>query len=395
MDIAARISELLFDYECVVLPEFGGFITNDKPAQINRITHQFKAPHREILFNVQLTANDGLLAKHISETDSISYKDARQKLDEFVSWCRNELRLGRKVEFAQIGSLFFDDAKNIVFEQDQQINYNPDSFGLDSFVSPVIKRTSQEEKIKGIILPITGIKKRVDRKAERMPDEKQSKSKKTFYRFPVALMSLLLLVILVTSVFMPRQSSVISLSGLFLSSSMESVPEVKPEPVSLNETVSVPDQEIETEIIELEMQTDAKNEIGIEGNNDLEVAVETESADRPKELLIESQPLPESKTVVVETSPAKAEPTIVKSEIKVHPSSKQYYIIAGSFSKEKNAQKLIAQLSEKGYSAIVADTNKNGMYRVAYAGFSSKADAKQELLAIRQDENSDAWLLRK
>lgn len=401
MDIATRISELLFNYECVVLPEFGGFITNDKPAQINRITHQFKPPHREILFNVQLTANDGLLAKHISEKESISYKAAKQKIAEFVSWCRDELQSGRQVEFAQIGTLFFDDAQNIVFEQDQHINYNPDSFGLSSLVSPAIKRTSQQEKIKDIILPVAGTGKRTDRRPERGSDEKKSQSRKTYYHFPIAIAGLLLAVIVVTSLFLSQQSSVISLAGLFPSSSTETVTEVVPkqtqvQKINTNELTSLPVQETGDNAT-----TGRKTETELIKNDNLIIPVEEDSKvktevtdEANKNLEIIEVPLETNTNPLIET-PNPPKPTIDKSKQKIQPTGRQYYIIAGSFSKEKNAQKLIVQLTEKGYAAMVADTNKNGMYRVAYAGFVTKTEAKQELLAIRQDENADAWLLRK
>ena len=398
MDIATKISELLFNYECVVLPEFGGFITNDKPAQINRITHQFKPPHREILFNVQLKANDGLLAKHISETESISYKEAKQKVEEFVDWCRNELESGRQIEFAQIGKLYFDDNRHIVFEQDYQINYNPESFGLAPLVSPAIKRTRQEEKIKGIILPVSGTRKRTDRKAERISEENTSQSKKSIYRFPVAIAGLLVLVIMVTSLFLPHQSSLISFATLFPSSSTEDVAEVKPNQMpaqnigqdketalSVEEVGNkiVPEQNIVTEVAENKIVT-----------NPVEEENQLKSEELSDESIIEST----SEKIPVETvseQPKAPKPDIDKRKPKIQPTTKQYYIIAGSFSKEGNAQKLIAQLTEKGYSAIVADTNKNGMYRVAYAGFLNKVDAKKKLLAIRQEENTEAWLLRK
>jgi len=390
MDIAARISELLFNYECVVLPDLGGFITNDKPAQINRISHQFKPPFREILFNVQLKANDGLLIKHIAQAESLSYKEARQKVADFVNWCRQELESGRQIEFARIGTLSFDDKHNIVFDQDHQINYNPDSFGLAPLVSPAIKRVSQEDKIKGIILPHVGTGKRTDRKADRNPKEKPSKSKRAYYRFPLALTGLLVLVILVTSLFMQQQSPLISFAGLFPSSGSEelSMGESKPLPeqnIKAEKTIVLPEEVVENNAVdEQEVLTEvADNNAGTQDVETATVESNSISEEIAGEIVVEKPKEPSPK------------PDNVKHKPVIRPSGKQYYIIAGSFSKEQNAQKLVNQLTEKGFSAIVADTSKNGMYRVAYAYFSSKADAKQQLLAIRQEENADAWLLRK
>jgi len=173
------------------------------------------------------------------------------------------------------------------------------------------------------------------------------------------------------------------------------VSEEKTEQINLNKEIPVTVEEVETVGLDAETEVVAKNEMSIAEIIDSGIPIVEETIDQSEELVIESDYPAEGKAVVVETSPEKPEPTIEKSPPKIIASSKQYYIIAGSFSKEENAQKLIAQLSEKGYSAVVADTNKNGMYRVAYVGFSSKADAKQELLAIRQGENAEAWLLRK
>lgn len=385
MDIAAGISELLFEHECVVLPDFGGFITNEKPAQLNPITHQFKPPFREILFNIQLTANDGLLAKHIAEKESISYRSAKQKVEQFIAWCRTELEAGRQVDFIKIGNLSFDNVHNIVFEQDHQINYNPDSFGLISLVSPAIKRTTQEEKIKGIILPVSGINKRTDRKVERSSNKKLAKTGKSVYRFPIAIAALLFAVVLITSMFLPQKSSMISIAGLFPSSSTEvetvsnenQLQDIDAKPVV--EEVSLPITEIADETIEQEIIPDNGNETSLAIHDDK---------------IVEEAPV-ESKTVEPELVPDNTKAAVNKTASKLKSIGRQYYIIAGSFSKEENANKLIAQLAVKGYSATVADTNKNGMYRVAYAGFLSKADAKKELLAIRQGENAEAWLLRK
>lgn len=395
MDIAARISELLFDYECVVLPGLGGFITNDKPAQLNRITHQLKPPFREILFNVQLTANDGLLAKHISETESIPYKAARQKVEEFVTWCRNELQAGRQIGFSQIGTLAFDTNHNIVFEQDHQINYNPDSFGLAPLVSPAIKRVSQEEKIKGIIIPHAGTGRRTDRKAARSSDAKPQKLKKSFYRFPLALMSLLLLVILVTSLFMQKQSSLISFAGLLPFASTED--NVNEKPVKDQNTKQDPEltftDERESNLVEnQDVITEQFQNTAVNLPVEEEIQAGDEEASTENHITSGAKETPVEPIVEATIPP---EPTINKNKPAPRPTGKQYYIIAGSFSKEQNAQKLINQLTEKGFDAIVADTNKNGMYRVAYAYYSNRVDAKQRLLAIRQEENADAWLLRK
>jgi cell division protein FtsN len=73
----------------------------------------------------------------------------------------------------------------------------------------------------------------------------------------------------------------------------------------------------------------------------------------------------------------------------------RFFIIAGSFSNETNAKRLVTKLNNKGYSALIADTNKYGMFRVAIMKFNNRVSAENNLMAIRNEENPQAWLLVK
>jgi cell division septation protein DedD len=150
MLIAKYIGDLLFDYECVVVPGLGGFIVNDKHAEINYTTHYFNPPFREVMFNPYLLTNDGLLLNYIAKEENITYQQAKHKIDGFVLACHNALNKGKKIKFNKIGSIYKDDNDKVIFEQDTNVNYNPDSFGLTSFISPAIRRVSDEERIKEV-----------------------------------------------------------------------------------------------------------------------------------------------------------------------------------------------------------------------------------------------------
>jgi len=72
-----------------------------------------------------------------------------------------------------------------------------------------------------------------------------------------------------------------------------------------------------------------------------------------------------------------------------------YFIIAGSFKDKRNVNKFINELKSKGYNAFVAGVNRYGMVRVAYSGFETVSQAKQELIKIRNTDNPSAWIMRK
>lgn len=231
MKISKYITELLFDFECVVVPGLGGFIVSDKPSSINRINHQFKPPFRKILLNTHLKANDGLLVNQLAASEGLSYKDAKSKVDGFVLSIFEKLENGESFTFSNIGTIHFDKEKNIVFNQDLKFNYNPDSFGLTGFVSPPVKRISDEEKLRNLIIP-PKVKstKPIDRKPELA--EKTTKKKRTYWPIILVLGVLIVLLSVGWGILNPNQvkvywkntsSTIAILSPDFVSSNNQNV----------------------------------------------------------------------------------------------------------------------------------------------------------------------------
>lgn len=138
MDIAITkyISELLHLYECIILPDFGAFITNYKSASINKVNNTIAPPSKELLFNANLKHNDGLLVNHISVREKISQSEARIALDSFIKDLKYRLSKGEKIHLEQIGSFFFDQHFNIHFEPYFTTNYLVDSFGFSALKLP-------------------------------------------------------------------------------------------------------------------------------------------------------------------------------------------------------------------------------------------------------------------
>jgi len=68
MAIANYIKDLLYRYDCVIVPHFGGFVTNKTSAQIGEDSLTFYPPTKQVGFNVNLNHNDGLLANYIASS---------------------------------------------------------------------------------------------------------------------------------------------------------------------------------------------------------------------------------------------------------------------------------------------------------------------------------------
>ncbi|MBS3807985.1 MAG: SPOR domain-containing protein [Bacteroidales bacterium] len=69
-----------------------------------------------------------------------------------------------------------------------------------------------------------------------------------------------------------------------------------------------------------------------------------------------------------------------------------YYIVAGSFRKMKNAQEYCRQLKQKGYTTRILE--KNGLYRITVQSFDKKEDALVKLYQMRDTGKLESiWLL--
>lgn len=147
MQLTTYITDLLYRYECVIIPGFGAFLTRYKSAYIDVDTDTFHPPSKVISFNRQLQTNDGLLANYIASVDKCSYETALNKIRKYTASISNDLSQGEKVSFENIGQFFLNEEKSIQFEPVYKHNFNTSAFGLSSFVAPKLVREAFSEDI--------------------------------------------------------------------------------------------------------------------------------------------------------------------------------------------------------------------------------------------------------
>ena len=146
MRLDQYISDLLYRYECVTVPNFGAFLTQRKGAQVHHTTNAFYPPSKELSFNAQLISNDGLLVKHIADVTGEEYESTLQKVASKVATWKQQLDNSEIVSLESIGDLSLNEEGNIQFEPSYHLNYLTSSFGLSSFVSSEISRVIEETK---------------------------------------------------------------------------------------------------------------------------------------------------------------------------------------------------------------------------------------------------------
>lgn len=152
MNIEIFISQLLYRYQCVTVPNFGAFLSETISASIQESNHTFYPPKKVISFNPHIKNNDGLLANYISQQEKCSYAEALLKISTQVSVWDNKLRNRDFLIFKNIGLLKLNSESNIVFEAYDHSNYLTEAFGLSPYVSPAVKREVLKKVVDEAIL---------------------------------------------------------------------------------------------------------------------------------------------------------------------------------------------------------------------------------------------------
>jgi hypothetical protein len=335
MKVTYYISELLFENDCVIVPGFGGFVSNFAPAKIHPVNHTFYPPSKSILFNSKLLSDDGLLLHTISMGESLTYDQAKQMVEEFTQDCLNKLSEGNSLKLERIGKIIKDEDGHFLFDPDITINYLEESFGLPSIMSPQISRNSMHKRIE---------KRFVDR---HLHPDKIIKNKKMHWA-SVALIPVLLLIGWLTL------NPVLDYKGSQRSG----------------------------------MMSVAEPEFNNTGFDNLEshlnpASVEPLSDDTHSE-----------KIVTLDRTTESALPINLAND-GIIPRGIKYYVIGGAFQSRENADKMLASMKSEGYLAEDVGQNPAGLYMVSYFSSADKSDALSNLSEIRRDKNPSAWLLKK
>ena len=352
-----HIAALLYDHDCVIITDFGGFVASFQPAQLNDLQHTFYPPSKRIAFNASLKNNDGLLANHISSSEKITYADACRIIIKYREECLQTLSSGKKLNIDKIGLLFYDGERNIQFIPDPYQNFLKDSFGLSLIHSSAV---IAEEAI----LPVKD------------PEFSRIKTNTKFNWRIVELIPAAAMVVLMFTFPLITKNLDSQLSNLNPFSEKNKI-----------EVASIPDKVAEKEkpdpVADF-FKPAVKNEMAVTkvdtSENNLPVSVDT---------------VPKLKQSIISTPPPMEKVVVPVSTELNETSSFQYYIITGCFRVEENATRLEADLKSQGFTAEILGKNDAGLTMVSISSYGDLSEAKDALETIKKTLNSGAWILRK
>ncbi len=349
--ITNYLKELLNDNECVIIPEFGAFISKRHSATIDYANHRFMPPYKEIVFNNKLNNNDDVLVNFISSKENISKEDALNKIRDFVNQSVAVLDVNSELELTDFGKLISING-NYIFNANEDINVLGDSFGLTEFNFQPIFRTETYQIIKEKIIVEQKEKNTEYTLADESVEELTSvhtRRKPSLFR-TVAVTTLAFFFVFVINWTTDKSDSNLASWNPFLYSSPNEFI------IGISETQSLRDTETQS-LRDTETQS-------------------FEDAETQSHKDAETQSLKDTET----------------QEFRVLNSN--YYIIGGSFQAESSAVKCLDIIRKQGFeNASILDKNDKGYIRVYYESFADKSEALIRLDEIKSAYNESAWLL--
>ena len=353
MELSAFIKDLLYRHDCVIVPDFGGFVANYRPAAINYNLNTFAPPSKDISFNRSLTNNDGLLIGHVSEKTGMSYVDARKWVAGRVKEWKRKLEKGRRVELSDIGEFRMGRDRNLIFEPAGTVNFLTDAYGLGEFRFATLEAYDKNRRRTVAVVSREG-KEAGDRRMRRV-----------FIGVPAAAAVAALLFIGWNTNLGKQRLDLSSFNIFHKKAAVE---------VTAPATTAVPEKTV------VMHETSVSTPAG-------ETAAETALAEH----IPTAQP-EEKKEKAAPAQPAAEQPA---PAAKVQ-SSGAYYVVAGSFRRQHNAEILKKRLEEAGLPVVILD-GPQGFIRVAVGSYSDRNEALAVLREQRKEAiNGDGyWLLKK
>jgi len=335
-----HIPELLYNHECVIIPDFGGFVSRMESSVFDEKTSVFSPPSKSISFNKNLINNDGLLINHVMNTEQLSYETTSIIVKNTVALWNQQLIEKKRLELSGIGIFSLNADQTIQFEPRIDVNYLIASYGL----YPVKGHVLNEEVKEGIIELNTSLSK------EKNTVTEQSKK----YLKIAAMIALPVIAFgILKSIDNKKISNVITSALNFTS-----------------KEVSYTAKKYETKNYDFSTHS---------------LAITSCSENTASSLNLNND-----KTVYFHENEVMRD----KVNISNYSDKDPFQIIIGCFAIESNAKKLVKTIERKNKTAFTAGKNKKGLHIVS-AGSSNSQDKAIELLKSVQKDYPNAWILNK
>ena len=345
------IRKLIGEYEFVIIPGFGALLSHQVPAVYDGNSGIFAPPVKRLAFNEYLKLDDGLLANYISRHEKVTHADAVEYIKGYTDRLRSGLDVNGEASIAGIGEFKQNVEGKLVFEPNTGKYFKDEWYGFEKVKAAVIQAR-----------PVAALNtaQYVNDDVEVVELETEARPRRWTGWAAAAVIAGLLCGL---SFFLVNTENEYIKSTLNPFAEMFSRKEAAETTVVKTEEVQAPKPAPVTEAVVAKVDSMPV---------DSAPATATETA-----------------TTVPTTLPAVAKP--------VEVASAKFYVIAGAFKGTKQANVLLAQLTEKGFTKalIIPGDERSKKVKVAIDGFDNETDAYRASNELKKVIGEAGWVFKK
>lgn len=411
-ELIRHIEALLIENDCVILPNFGGFITSHAQALWVEEEKIYLPPYRSVGFNPQLKINDGLLVQSYMITHDATYPEATRLVDTAIDELAELLYKEGEVEFNGIGVLQRTIAGEYCFTPSENGTISPDLYGLSPVGLPLLSELPEQKAATLIPMPAISVQE------EPEPVKETSTPKKDKNRLVISIRrdwlvnaaGIAAAIILFFSLSTPvgntyieeenyaslgnldvlkqfeRKSMVTSLAELPRTTlatpkvATTSTPKAVSKQPKASNTPSAATANHQPKEATTAGQVSVKTQTGTAAAKQTTATKQTVAAKQPATVT--------PKATTASTTAQPETPAVAKPR-----NSKTYNVIIASVASESDAQQAIKRFEEQGKKGTFLISG-GGRFRIALAAYDNEAEAYKKAAELNDNkEFNGAWVL--
>ena len=368
------LKKLLYQYDCVVVPELGAFLTNYQPASFTESSGLFLPPRKRVAFNEALRLDDGILANYIMLHEPVTREGAQRYISQFVGELRQQVTETGWFEVDGIGTFSSNEEGKLQFDPGLRHNFFGEAYGMSAISAQSLTTQALEAVVVEPASTAVGLGPVLvaDNETTLTPIPQP----RPYWRIAAAALLIgslgFISYISVIKPGQPQQSSLdpgtlLRLPATLIERSAHIEKAVKPVSLAAQKSTVKP------------------------------VAVPVATVPKPVMAAPVSRPVvPVAATPAPTVVPVASEPVAVTTIAKPTRTTPYYTVIAGSFSSKRNALRLQRRLRKAGYADAftIAPSVRGQLYKVAATGSANPEAAIARMSSISKIGGTAAWIYK-
>ncbi|MFA6873768.1 MAG: SPOR domain-containing protein [Bacteroidaceae bacterium] len=382
-ELITHIETLLLRNDCVIVPDFGGFLAFNVPAHYVEEELFFLPPMRTVGFNAQLKLNDGLLVQAYMSAYGTTFPDASKRVRKAVKEMIHTLQSEGKLELKGLGLLRVSMDNSYHFTPFLDGLNSPMLYGMGELrIAPMnLLRKPQEDSsttAEKIHAPKPETKTFTMRPTpkEAEPTRRGAHLWKGIARTAVASAAAIALFFVLSTPVENSTSGQQTYRAEIISSQLFQSQKATPQQA---QTQKKEFKQVSSKSVEVESKKDTKKRASqqIESQKPLKIEKATANSPQKEHNTQYNTPSQDKKASVENTNNAR----------------KPFSIIVGAFRKKADAERMIAQLIKDGYKNTHLISGSK-VHKVCISSYDNENEAITELRTLRAGKHADAWVYK-